>query len=181
MKITNPIMRLSATILALTMNFSGASASVDETELFRHKDWRVQHEYYTNSQAQACAARTVNRRGDTFDITVYDNHDMSLFIFFGTDVYLRETQRNITIDVDYSRWYFNNLNQTEGSLTFRFGPDDDVESFIKQIMRGQAVSIKDKRGGNFAVWSLRGSSAAIQKLVECWERIVPGNTTGSRM
>ena len=162
------------TILLLLQPHSATAQ--DTTNLFVHKDWLFRHEYYSNTNTQACAARTPSRQGHVLDITIWGNGSHNVYIFMATKNWSGSFVDNLKLHVDYERWILNNANfEPNGSVNFEFANLDNLFEFLDDLMNGRALALKtpDERR-DLAVWSLNGSYASVLKLFECYERISAG-------
>ena len=152
------------------------SMAQETTTLLRFKDWIVRHEFYPNSNGQACAARTANRYGDVLDITAWDSGTLKLYLFmdrnfegFGAGSF----EADVILDIDYERWNLNDADIRDGDLYFEFGPGQKTIEFLSDLMNANAVALKSPSGSKtMATWSLRGSYASMLKLMECWNMIL---------
>jgi len=176
-KRVRPISRIwSGWVAALLLLQPQAAGAQETTNLLSHKDWLVRHEYYSNTDTQACAARTPSRQGHVLDITIWENGSHNVFIFMTTRPWSGSFVDNLKLHVDYGRWTLNDADfGSDGSVRFEFANLDNLFDFLDDIMNGRALALKtpDERR-DLAVWSLSGSYAAVLNLFECYERISTG-------
>lgn len=142
--------------------------------IFSSGAWNVEVEIYSDGSL-ACAVHTDNRMGDRFDITVYEDGQLKLFFLFGEDVGFRSSEYiNVELHVDYEIWTLNDMSTGDSRtgasyLTMMLDPDR-LESFVTDLMEGNAVALKEAIGSNrdFASWSLRGSKDAMLSWLNCF-------------
>lgn len=172
----------TAAALALICGASGLAAA-DTTVLFQHRDWRVQHEYFDSTGVQACTGNTANRHRDSFDVVAWENGAVTLLFYMAPDfdTWRGEFVADARVDIDYNRWSLYDAQFKPYSISFTFSSGNQTVKFLKQLYKGSAVALKSADGRRtLAVWSLKGSAAALLKLTECRDLIMRPNGSGYR-
>ena len=159
---------------ALSIPSSGTSAgSFDETRLFQRGAWSVSHTYDASDGTAWCSADTGNRGGQWFSVVAYDSGDAAVFV--GDPAWnLSERSVRYRIDIDYEQWTIDGTASGSAVSVFLNG-DEDAAAFLEELMRSSAVAAYNEDGRRLAAFSLAGSRAALEKLAECWGRIVSGD------
>ena len=161
-------------IIVSSLLFLGFPLSAQEryetTQLFSWNQWSVMLTYDTVDDGFWCSAETTNSTSQTFSITTHDDGAIALFVFdYSWNIEPRLV--SFMVDIDYSRWYID--GQATGSAVSVFISDPtNAINFLEQLAAGSAVAILNDAGSRLAVFSLRGSSASITNLMECWDRIL---------
>ena len=178
--------RIIATFLSLVAlaTATPVAAQSDDTLLFQSRDWYVVHEYYPELNLQACAAKTENRRGDTLDITAWQDEEVVMYLILNDlDAWSGSFNDTLVLDIDYDRWELHGAEFDDDFVQFTFQPEEieKVKSFLEDLMRGRAIALKSPSGNRtLAAWSLMGFTAAFTSWTDCWNRISPQDDTYGR-
>lgn len=154
---------------ALAALIATSAQASDVYHMSTHGAWDV---YLTsNDNGMNCAASTTNRNDETFDVTIYANGSLRLFVLFDGS----GDQSHLDIDVHIkgvTAWELDEVFFTSAGAVFEFGEAHKAVKFVVDLQRGSevAISLRDqaKRYGH---WSLNGSRAALDGLFECYRRI----------
>jgi hypothetical protein len=163
-------MRTTFLAVALCFGASAAAANYDATPLLSRGAWEVQHVYLRNDGASWCEASTTNRAGQSFDITMFDSGNASLFIFDQSWSLAPRTVR-FRIDIDYSEWSIAGTAERT-SIWVALSDKQEAGDFMAQLAEGTAVALYNEMGHRLGTFSLKGSRAALATLAECWARIL---------
>jgi len=74
------------------------------------------------------------------------------------------------IDVDYSRWTMDGQGSGIG-ISLTMSDPEAAGRFLVELMEGRAIAVMNDDTRRLATFSLRGSSAAISELFDCWDSI----------
>lgn len=156
-------------ILAATAAAPAAADQFDESVLLRHKDWTVSHIHDSSDGQQWCDATT--QSGQTaMSLLAFDTGEFAFVLHDPRWRVPEGSERYMVVDIDYER--FDGWADVVGSnllgltLTGETGVD-----FLVHLKLGSAVAVYNEDMRRIATFSLRGSSAAVAKLAECWSRI----------
>ena len=175
--------RIIATFLTLIALATAppVAAQSDNTLLFQNRDWYVVHEYYPGLSLQACAAKSDNRRGDTLDITAWQDEEVVMYLILNDlDAWSGSFNDTLVLDIDYDRWELHGAEFDDDFVQFTFQPEEieKVKAFLDDLMRGRAIALKSPSGNRtLAAWSLMGFTAAFNSWTDCWNRISPQEDT----
>ena len=150
-------------------SFSQVSAGYEDTKLFSKGYWSVVLTYNTDENSYWCEAKTSNRRGQVFSVTAYENGGIIVFVF-DQRWSLAKRPVKFLIDIDYSRWTIDGTANNI-AVSVQLNNNDKAGKFIKELAQGSAVALFNTEERRLATFSLRGSSAALTELVDCWRKI----------
>lgn len=151
----------------LVVFLSSTSAWANTTALFQKGNWSVN--YVTGEELSWCEAQTTNSSGQTLDLTLFNTNTFTLYIF--DDRWdIRKRPVSFILDIDYKRW---NMDGSADGNMVSVSPDDPEKAglFLTDLKKGSAVAIYNDDEYRLATFSLSGSSAALDVLFECWDRI----------
>lgn len=154
---------------SVTLSFKAFADQYETDVLFRKGSWYVELTNNTNTGGMWCSAETENGNDQTFSLTAYDNDSISLFVF-DQSWEIEERDIEFQVDIDRSQWTVHGEGSGIGISSTMDDTDQSVR-FLKQLMSGNRVTVKNARGDRIAVFSLNGSYAAISNLMSCWGRI----------
>ncbi len=160
---------LIVTLLMVCVGSSAVAGTYATTRLHNGGAWTVEETHDTGGEDRWCVARTVNGRGQTFDLTAYDSGFLMIFLHdprWATD----ERRVSFQIDIDKSRWDLTGT-ASEDTIFVSVGNSQSTIRFLRKLMAGTAVSLYDERGDRLGRFSLDGSGVAIRSVVNCWDRI----------
>jgi hypothetical protein len=163
------MIRNMITAAVLTATLATQAAAFDTFHISRHGAWEVT--LTTNSDGMYCAASTVNAKNETFDVTIYPNGTLRLFLLFDGQTETAELDIDVHIK-GAPAWELDQMFFTPGGAMFEFGQASNAVKFVVDLQNGTevAISLRDQRK-RYGHWSLTGSRAAIDGLFECFRRI----------
>jgi hypothetical protein len=161
-------MKLLAT-LALVLTTLLAPAAKAETFLLHQSGyWSVS--YAAFPVGNYCTAVTFDRHDQQFDITVWDNQQIKLYMFL--DGYkVPERRVDFSIHIDYEHWDFTNAILNDGMVVFNLPNSQKTADFLLQLHDSSAVALIGTDGSRLATWSLKGSAKALRALIDCAKKL----------
>ncbi|WP_135449255.1 MULTISPECIES: DUF1176 domain-containing protein [Tabrizicola] len=156
----------------------GGAASAQQSEvLFSHKHWQVEIVGWDDGSL-GCVAQ-VSAPGESFSIWTFPDGSVQLQ-FYSTAWQFGEGDRaDLQVQIDRrAPWNLTNAELYKNSVLF-FLPDDKAGvDFIVEVARGNRLYLRTAAGSDVQNYSLAGSRASIDALVECGnviQRQTPGN------
>jgi len=149
---------------------SGTVASeLDSKTLLQKGAWSVELTHDTSDGTLWCSASTYNRGNQSFGLAAFDSGLLALII---SDPYwsLKTRPIRFLLDIDYKRWTIDG-SASEDYVSLNMNNPEKSAEFIKDLMRGNAVAVLNDNGNRLATFTLNGSYAALDALVDCWSRI----------
>lgn len=165
-------MLLAAAALAVT----GASAEAQQSEvLFQHKHWQVEIVGWDDGSV-GCVAQ-VSAPGESFSIWTFPDGAVQLQ-FYSTAWQFGEGDRaDLQVQIDRrAPWNLTNAELYKNSVLFYLPDDKAGVDFIVEVARGNRLYLRAANGNDVQNYSLAGSRASIDALIECGNVISrPGN------
>lgn len=165
-------MLLAAAALAVT----GALAEAQQSEvLFQHKHWQVEIVGWDDGSV-GCVAQ-VSAPGESFSIWTFPDGAVQLQ-FYSTAWQFGEGDRaDLQVQIDRrAPWNLTNAELYKNSVLFYLPDDKAGVDFIVEVARGNRLYLRAANGNDVQNYSLAGSRASIDALIECGNVISrPGN------
>lgn len=155
-----------------------ADSRYQSRRIFSKGYWSVEITRDKQSGNVWCSGDTSNRRSQMLSLAAYNNGQLTLFVF---DSHWNIPRRAIkfSIDIDYSRWNISGVGDgNHASITMHNA--SNAKKFVGELMKGNAVAVKNSQGNRLAAFSLSGSYAAISTLMQCWNYIADRNSSNSQ-
>jgi hypothetical protein len=155
-------MKLAAAALAAFIAFPAAAA--DERLMYERGDWAVTLVDWDDGTLSCKAS---SQTDDTRMIVWGDSWNETLnfqFVARGWD--FAEATGTIFVDIDYQRY--------DAAALFHGGSifvNDLSADFMRHFKRGSAIALFDEYGRRVMTYSLRGTSAVTDALLECWRML----------
>ena len=159
---------------ALGLGASAASAESQYRTLYQHKAWEVQVVGFDDGSV-TCLAQ-VSEGNESFTIWA-DAENLVKLQFYSADWDFGEGETaDLEVEVDRrSPWSLTAAELYLQSALFVL-PDSDLGTkFLLEVVKGTTLFLRDNDGKEVRSYSLAGSSASIQALIECVDGIASGN------
>jgi hypothetical protein len=157
----------AATVLAL---FSSPLTAADAYFYSEHGDWETRVEI--NEDEMLCASHTRNAADEVFEIALYPNGDVSLFMWFDNRDMDIQSQPGKAVIGGIRSWDLSQVTMAPYGGYFQFQSPLQGLEFIMDIQRGRWLNVTRSSdhplSGEF---SLTGSAASMKDLFECFRRI----------
>lgn len=141
----------------------------DVREVYRQGAWTVTVTQDLRTGDQWCSAETTNRRSQTFSITAFANASAALFVF-DNQWSLRDRAIDFVVDVDRSRWTMSG-NAGGNGVSIFFQGNDNAGQFVEDVAAGYQVTVRNADLRALAEFSLSGSRASLNVLMDCWQYV----------
>ena len=159
----------SVFFIALMLPGLAQAQRYDTNRLFTRGAWYVDLVYDTQDRSYWCNASTINRKNQEFSVTGFDDGSLSIFIF-DDDWNLTREDITFRIDVDRSGWTVYGLAEGVG-VSAELDDASKAADFLADVAAGNVVRVLTQNGKGIATFSLHGSRAALNALLDCWEGI----------
>lgn len=153
---------------------TAASAETQYKTIYQRKAWEVQVVGYDDGTF-SCLAQ-VSEGDESFTIWA-DANSLVKLQFYSTEWDFGEGDTgDLEVEVDRrSPWALNAAELYLKSVLFTL-PDSDIGSkFLLEVVKGSTLYLRDAEGNDVRSYTLAGSSASIQALVECVGGISSGD------
>lgn len=158
---------------ALVIGLAGpAAAETSSTILYQHRAWEVQFVAFDDGSV-ACVAQ-VSQPGDSFSIWAGPNEPVKLQ-FYSTEWQFDGGTANLSLRIDRrAPWDLTNAELYENSVLFNLPDSQAGTNFLLEIARGNTLYLRTETGDPVKSYSLSGSRASMNALIECAETLDRG-------
>ncbi len=138
--------------------------------LYQHKSWMVEGVTFDDG-SYACLAE-VSEPGESFSIWTFPDQTIRLQFFSDEWDFGESDTANLEVEVDRrSPWTLTGANLTQNSVLFDLPDADESVNFVIEVAKGSTLYLRTESGEEIRSYSLAGSSASIQYLVDCGNAI----------
>ena len=167
-------MGLAATVLAASVGSAGAQQS---EVLFSHKHWQVEIVGWDDGSV-GCVAQ-VSAPGESFSLWTFPDGAGQLQ-FYSTAWSFGEGQTaDLQVQIDRrAPWNLTGAELYQNSVLFYLPDDQAGVNFIVEVAQGSRLYLRSADGSDVQNYSLAGSRASIDALIDCGDVIqnkTPGN------
>lgn len=163
-----------AAILAVQAGSAGAQSS---EVLFSHKHWQVEIVGWDDGSV-GCVAQ-VSAPGESFSIWTYPDGGVQLQFYSTAWQFGEGDTADLQVQIDSrAPWNMTEAELYQNSVLFNLPDSDAGINFIVEVARGNRLFLRSNDGADVQNYSLSGSRASIDALVECGNGIgrqTPGN------
>ncbi len=164
-------MRGTAAALALLLCPAGAGRAEDTAAtIFQRGAWDVQVVDFGNG-ARSCVAN-VYLGDDSFSVWADQAQAIKLQFYSKIWDFGEGTTANLEVEIDQrGPWTMSNAELYLQSVLFDIPGSDDGVRFLREVMRGRTLYLRNESGQHVQAYTLSGSSASIQTLIDCMGQI----------
>ena len=138
--------------------------------LYQRKAWVVQGITFDDG-SYACLAE-VSDPGESFTIWTFPDRTIRLQFYSDEWDFGESDTANLEVEVDRrSPWTLTGANLTQNSVLFDLPDLDESVNFVVEVAKGSTLYLRSESGEEIRSYSLSGSSASIQHLVDCGNAI----------
>lgn len=167
-------MGLAAALLA---GFTGVAAAQQSEVLFSHKHWQVEVVGWDDGSV-GCVAQ-VSAPGESFSLWTFPDGSVQLQFYSTAWDFGEGDTADLEVQIDRrSPWNLTGAELYQNSVLFTLPDDQAGINFIVEVAQGNRLYLRSADGSDVQNYSLAGSRASIDALVECGEVITdttPGN------
>lgn len=153
--------------LALVVGLQALPAFANRTDvLYSHKSWQVEGVTFDDG-SYACLAE-VSDPGESFSIWTFPDQTIRLQ-FYSEDWDFGESDTaDLEVEIDHrSPWSLTGANLTKQSVLFDLPDAKESVNFVVEVARGKTLHLRDADGTPVRDYTLAGSSASINALIDC--------------
>ncbi|OYW54273.1 MAG: hypothetical protein B7Z10_02175 [Rhodobacterales bacterium 32-66-7] len=151
---------------ALIVATAGAVWAQQSQILFSHKSWQVEVWALTDGSF-ACEAK-VSAPGDSFSIWTYPTGDVQVEFYSSAWQFGEGQSAELQMQIDGRvPWTQSGATLSQNSVLFYLPDDAAGIDFIVEVARGNRLYLRDADGNDVKDYSLAGSRASIDALIEC--------------
>ena len=142
-----------------------AAEAVSE-RLFTHKNWMVEIVGFDDGTI-TCVAQVVDG-DDTFSIWADPSNPVKLQFYSSSWDFSGGGSADLNVQVDRrAPWSLTNAELYQNSVLFNLPGDDASTNFLMEVVGGRSLHLGSKDGSHVQSYSLSGSAASINALIEC--------------
>jgi hypothetical protein len=156
----------------------GSAVHAQQSEvLFSRKHWQVEVVGWDDGSL-GCVAQ-VSAPGESFSIWTFPNDTVQLQFYSTAWQFDEGTTADLEVQIDRrAPWNLTNAELYQNSVLFNLPDSQAGINFIVEVARGTRLYLRDDDGSDVQNYSLAGSRASIDALIECGKVISdqsPGN------
>lgn len=160
-------------VAALIVASTGLATAQQSERLFTHKHWQVEVVGWDDGSV-GCVAQ-VSAPGESFSIWTFPDGAVQLQFYSTAWEFGEGDTADLEVQIDRrAPWNLNNAELYKNSVLFNLPDDNAGVNFIVEVARGNRLYLRSADGSDVQNYSLSGSRASIDALVEC------GNVIGRR-
>jgi hypothetical protein len=160
-------MGLAAAVIAATAGSAGAQQS---EVLFSHKHWQVEIVGWDDGSV-GCVAQ-VSAPGESFSIWTFPDGAVQLQFYSTAWQFGEGDTADLQVQIDRrAPWNLTGAELYQNSVLFYLPDSNSGVDFIVEVARGNRLYLRSADGSDVQNYSLSGSRASIDALVECGNAI----------
>lgn len=163
--------------VALVAVTTGAAAAQQSEVLFSYKHWQVEVVGWDDGSV-GCVAQ-VSAPGESFSVWTFPDGAVQLQFYSTAWEFGEGDTADLEVQIDRrAPWNLTNAELYQNSVLFYLPDDQAGVNFIVEVARGNRLYLRSADGSDVQNYSLAGSRASIDALVECGNvigRVNPGN------
>ncbi|CAN1546827.1 hypothetical protein MCELHM10_02001 [Paracoccaceae bacterium] len=163
---------LAAALIAVT---AGMALAQESEVLFAHKHWQVEIVGWDDGSV-GCVAE-VSAPGESFSIWTFPDGAVQLQFYSTAWSFGEGDTADLEVQIDRrGPWSLTAAELYQNSVLFYLPDSNAGVNFINEVARGNRLYLRDADGSDVQNYSLAGSSASIDALIDCGGVIQsPGN------
>ncbi len=170
-------MRRAAAAMAVIGAAGPADAEPRSETLYSHKHWEVEAVQFDDGTI-ACLAE-VDAQSDSFSVWYYQDDSFRLQ-FYSLDWEFGESGQTADLQLRIDRrapWSLTAADLYKNSVLFNLPDSDTAIRFLMEVANGNTLYLNAANGDGVKSYSLAGSRASMEALVDCGEALTsrPGN------
>jgi hypothetical protein len=153
--------------LALALGLlAGPVAAQDSEVLYTNRSWQVEVTRFDDG-TYGCVAQ-VSAPGESFSIWSFQEGGVRLQ-FYSTQWEFGEGETaDLEVQIDRrGPWTLTAAELYKNSVLFDLPPGDDGARFVREVSNGSVLYLRNDNGEDVQSYSLAGSNASIDALIEC--------------
>lgn len=154
-------------VAALAFGAAALPAMADRTDvLYQYKSWKVEGVTFDDG-TYACLAE-VSDPGESFSIWTFPDQTIRLQFYSQDWDFGDNGTADLEVEVDHrSPWSLTSANLTQNSVLFDLPDQKESVNFVVEVASGRTLHLRSGDGTPVKDYSLAGSAASINKLIDC--------------
>lgn len=163
--------------VAILAGLTGPAVAQQSEVLFSHKHWQVEVVGWDDGSL-GCVAQ-VTAPGESFSIWTFPDNSVQLQFYSTAWEFGEGDTADLVVQIDRrAPWNLTNAELYKNSVLFNLPDSQTGINFVVEVARGNRLFLRADDGSDVQNYSLSGSRASIDALVECGKAITartPGN------
>ncbi len=156
--------------VAIAAAFTPLQAETTSEMLFKHKHWEVEIVGFDDGTV-ACLAE-VDATSESFTLWVYPDQSVKLQFYSTSWDFGEGDTADLDVKVDRrASWDLTNAELYKNSILFNLPDSDAGVRFLTEIAQGQRLYLRSADQSPVQDYSLSGSRASMDALIECGDAI----------
>lgn len=154
---------LALAVMAMT---GAASGETQSETVFQRGAWEVQAVAFDDGTT-SCVAQVTDPT-DSFSIWADKDSTVKLQFYSESWDFGEGTSADLEVQIDRrAPWNMTNAELYKQSVLFTLPVGDESTNFVLEVMRGKRLYLRNDSGDDVIDYTLAGSSASIQALIDC--------------
>lgn len=165
-------MMVRSSILSLAVATAVATPVMAQQSevLFSKKQWQVELVAWDDG-VLGCVAQ-VDERGEIFALWTFQDSAVQLQFYSPSWSFGEGDLANLQVQIDkMAPWNLTDAELSQNSVLFTLPDSDAGVEFIVEVAKGNRIYLRSEDGSDVQSYSLAGSRASIDALLECGEVI----------
>lgn len=167
----------TGTVAVVLAALAGSAGAQQSEVLFSHKHWQVEVVGWDDGSV-GCVAQ-VSAPGESFSVWTFPDGAVQLQFYSSAWQFGEGDTADLEVQIDRrSPWNLTGAELYQNSVLFYLPDDQAGVNFIVEVARGNRLYLRSADGSDVQNYSLSGSRASIDALLECGDvigRVNPGN------
>jgi hypothetical protein len=152
----------AATVAALVLPVAAQQSEI----LFQHKHWRVELVAWDDG-VLGCQA-TVGDEAESFSLWTFQDETVQLQFYSKSWDFGEGDTADLQVQIDRKpQWNLTAAELFKNSVLFTLPDSDAGVEFIMEVAKGNRLYLRTSDGGAVQDYSLAGSRASIDAIIEC--------------
>lgn len=161
-------------LAAAAVSFALPAVAQQSEVLFQHKHWKVELVAWDDGSL-GCVAQ-VEAPGESFSLWTFQDKSVQLQFYSTAWEFGEGTSADLQVQVDRKPlWNLTNAELYKNSVLFTLPDSDAGVDFIVEVAAGNRLFLRSADGSDVQDYSLSGSRASIDALIECGDVITSSN------
>jgi hypothetical protein len=145
---------------------AGPVLAQDSEVLYQNKAWQVEVSRFDDG-SYACVAQ-VSEEGESFSVWSFQEGGVRLQFYSTQWEFGEGDTADLQVQIDRrGPWTLTAAELYKNSVLFDLPAGDDGARFVREVSNGSVLYLRNDSGEDVQSYSLAGSSASIDALVEC--------------
>jgi hypothetical protein len=159
-----------AAVTAFGLCAAPVLAEPQSETLFKHKHWEV--EFVTFDDGSLACLAEVDAQTDSFTLWVYQDQSVRLQFYSTSWEFGEGDTADLEVKIGKrSPWSLTNAELYKNSILFDLPDSDQGVNFLVEVAQGSRLYLRSASGEPVMDYSLAGSSASMDALIECGNAI----------